>query len=222
MMASSLSPLPRKYSDSNHGTALFFNYLEGCENDIRDLKTRLTDIGWKCRVVEVKKIKDFRREWQKNREDVAGTILVFFFGYGYERQLFIGSSVEESLFWPVLYEQLNKYKKKHEALILFTNTCFKQPANNVYEHCERDRDNSISDIFHMVIQVNGNCEEGSLMTRILLHEMENSPYNFSNMARNLSWKINDYRKWKEDKYYCFWRCTGTVNDVTVPRLWTDG
>ena len=201
------------------GTVLFFNYIDGCKNDVINLKERFENLGgWECLEVKINNMKDF----QKQREIIkvsSGTMMVFFFGYGYGEQIFLGTSTKESVSYLVFFEKLNEFqnKNKDNQVIVFTNTCFKKPVDHTYEYVELEK--FPKRIYHFCTEINGTCEkEGSLVTHILLNHMKEKDLPFEKMANELSGKINAAHQWNEDKYYSYWLCHGVIESVIVPSL----
>ena len=205
---------------ANGGTALFFNYIDGCKNDVINLRERLENLGgWKCMEVKVNEMKDFRKEQREIIKISSGIMMVFFFGYGYEDQIFLGTSTKESVSYLVFFEKLNEFqnKNKDNQVIVFTNTCFKKPVDHTYEYVELEK--FPKRIYHFCTEINGTCEkEGSLVTHILLNHMKEKDLPFEKMANELSGKINAAHQWNEDKYYSYWLCHGVIESVIVPSL----
>ena len=97
----------RFYSDKP-GKAFFFNYINGCRQDVIDLKKKMTDLGWVCEDVNADTLEDLRNIGEGKGGGYSGTIMVFFFGYGYTRQVFLGQSTKESISYE---EELKKFQK---------------------------------------------------------------------------------------------------------------
>ena len=198
-----------------NGTALFFNYIEGCKNDVINLKKRLENLDWKCIDLKINSIKDFKE--QKNNIIFSGPTMVFFFGYGYGDQIFLGSSTKESVSYEVLCEMMSKLRKERDdEIVVFTSTCFKKPVKETYEYVKLKR--SLEEISHFCIKINGTCQEGSLMTHILLNEIkEDLP--IYKLAMIINGKMDNIEKWNEDEYCHFlFTSHGNTKTVIIPSL----
>ena len=169
-------------------------------------------------------LKDFQEQEIKVSSKI---MMVFFFGYGYDNgggpMMFLGSSSEESISYEIFYQKMDEFQRKDDDdndddndnhIILFTNICIKKPTVSVVE--TRRYVKYLANIYHFCTEVAGMCEEGSLMTHILLNDMkEDLPFN--KMARELSNKINAIGNWNEDEYYSYRRCI-TTKIITIPSL----
>ena len=65
----------RLYSDKP-GKVLFFNYINGCRQDVVNLKKKMTDLGWVCEDVNADSLEDLRNI-SKGKGGYSGTIMVF-------------------------------------------------------------------------------------------------------------------------------------------------
>lgn len=195
-----LSDCESEYGYSNEpGKAFFFNYIDSCQSDVVNLKSTLCLLGWLCEDVQADSVKDLREIQKRAREEgrYPGTVMVFFFGYGYDSYLFLGSSTKESFSFEAFYCELKKFQTEGDALILFTNACYKEPElNTTYEYVEVD-DEPVGHVFHFCTQVYGQCQKGSLMTHVLLNNMETS-CGFIKLAKELDKKINEQKHWGGD------------------------
>ena len=201
----------RFYSDKP-GKVLFFNYINGCRQDVVNLKKKMTDLGWVCEDVNADSLEDLRNI-SKGKGGYSGTIMVFFFGYGYTRQLFLGQSTKESISHDVFYEELKKFQTKDEALILFTTTCYKKPNKNTYQHVKISK--MPYDVFHSSMITNGRCKKGSLMSFILLNKTRHSEWDISDLAIKFAREIRKRETWKGNKYRsCLTRC-GVIDTIFI-------
>ena len=220
-----------KRKNKVRGTALFFNYIEGCENDVINLKKRLENLEWECIDVKVNRVNDFQ---EQNIKVSSKIMMVFFFGYGYDygngAMMFLGSSTKESISYEIFYQNMDEFQEKDDDdddnnnnddndnyIILFTNICIKKPVATVIE--TRRYVEYLGNIHHFCTEINGTCEKkggGSLMTHILLNEIKKD-LPFDKMARELSNKIDNISNWNEDEYHSYWLYR-TAKIITVPSL----
>ena len=195
--------------------AYIFNYLTGCERDIERLTERLKFCGYEP--TDMTRV--HRKDWDSFLKDnVSRTRLVFFYGYGYGEQIYLGvdSSVTESISFEVFYLEMKKFQEKEDALILFSNTCFKAKDSQVKE--DIDLRQPVSEVFHFCTKVIGECKNGSLMTKYLLDmKSEQITIDFEELARNLSGKINSENN-KEDKYCVSTIYYGITGSIKFPAL----
>lgn len=203
---------------ASYGTAVFFNCIEGCKKDIINLKKRLENLGWECIKVEINSMKDFQNIEIKISYRV---MMVFFFGYGYENQMFLGTSTKESISYRVFFQKMNEIQKEsfddNNQVVVFTNLCFKKPVGDTYEYVELEEE--LRNIHYFHVEINGTCEkEGSLLTHILLNDMKKKDLPFADMARKLCGKIKAFDIWKEGKYYSYWGACGASKSVIIPSL----
>ena len=202
----------RLYSDKP-GKVLFFNYINGCRQDVVNLKKKMTNLGWICEDVNADSLKDLRNISEGKGKSYSGTIMVFFFGYGYEDQLFLGLSTDESVSYKIFYQELKKFQTRDEALIVFTNSCFKKPNKTTYEYVEVD--NLAWDVFHFCIKTNGKCQVGSLMANVILNKLEDLRYDFLEFATKFTGEINNPTDWEGDVCCAYWVCYGTSKNIFI-------
>lgn len=209
------------YSDKP-GKVLFFNYIDGYRQDVIALENKLTDLGWECDHVNVNSVKNLREiQREKGRREggqggYPGTIMVFFFGYGYDDTtydyLFLGTSTVESLSFEVFYHEVKQFQRRGDALILFTGTYFKQPKQNT---CKYVSFSECGDVFHSITLINGTCQNGSLVAHVLLNKMEDKTWEICQMASHLNKEINSQKKWGGDEYCHYWKRCGVVGEIFV-------
>ena len=201
------------------GTAVFFNCIEDCKNDVFNLKKRLENLGWVCIEVEINSMKDFQN---KEIKISSGIMMVFFFGYGYEDQMFLGTSTKESVSDWLFFQKMNEIQKEsfddNNKVVIFTNLYFKNPVDDTYEYVELEE--HPRNIYHFhIIEINGTCEKtGSLLTHILLNDMEKKDLPFGDMAEKLTGKIKAFDKCNKGKYYSYWGACATSKSVIIPSL----
>ena len=195
------------------GTALFFNSIEGCKDDVINLKKRLEDLGWKCLDVKVNAMEDFQKQKLKISSKI---MMVFFFGYGYGNQMFLGSSSKESVIYEVFYQKMSEFQEEKNQIILFSNICFKIPVRGkVKEYIKLEKDGHFNEVYHLCTETEGTCKRGSLLTHILLNNEEEKDDTFTKTGRKLYNKINNVKTWNDDEYYAFMR-TCANRSVTFP------
>ena len=221
------------------GKAVFINSITSCEQDVAKLKMKMTDLGWKCEKVNATCLDELRRELRvlllpppqkkvvvdiilserkikskKKKRGYPETIIVFFFGYGYSNQLFIGESTSDSFSYSALYGEIKKVQKGDEALMVFTSVCFKKPDKNTNEHFESTE--PCDEVYHICVKINGECKKGSLMTYIILNEMGDLTYEkFDKMARKLCDRINQHSQWQDDKYRAYYIYGGVSKTLFI-------
>ena len=202
----------RTYSDEA-GHAIFFNYLNGCEPDIERLKARLQNYGYPCTDLTNVPRKSWNVEFGNNKN--SQTLLVFFYGYGYEERMVLESSSTESLSYDMFYGELKKLQKRGDALVVFSNLCFKSWHSGITEMDETSQ--LIRDIFHFNVRINGNCQAGSLLTEHLLNEKKGKKIDidFSHLTKYLTGKMHA-KKWGGGKYFCSASYIGTIDDINLP------
>ena len=227
-------------------TALFFSYIKGYRKDVVNLKKFLNSLGWKCIDVEVNGIDDFQTQFQKKiKRKISGTMIVFYFGYGYDRkysdQIFLGSSTKESISYELFYDELTKFQENNEVIILFTNTCYRDPAVETLEHIhieeeeEEDKEKEIeeeeelyirrrNDVYHFFTRIVGTCERGSLLTHSLLNNVKKNKkqeeISFFKLRFKLYKIMYDGKMWNNDIYgvsrcWLFYKYTDPC-EVIVP------
>ena len=200
---------------SKPGWVFFFNCIKNCNDDVAILKEKFSSLGYECRDMEVNSINDFDRALE-NQNVGSESIIVFFYGYGYGENMYLGPSTSESVSYEMFYMKMSKFRKDGTALVLFSNTCWKNKATDTTEHSEYDE--LTSDVFHFCTEVQGTCENGSLMTKCLLHDMRPKKMDFNIFSRELSMKINNPGTWHGDIYYSYIKFHGVIDDIKLPSL----
>ena len=205
-------------SDSNEaGRALFLNNIQGCKEDVKVLKEKLNKLKYQCEDLVIETKKDFKRVVNKNCK--SGTLIVFFFGYGYGEQMYLGLSNTESISFQSFCLEIKKFQEnKNDTLILFTNICWKSKFSETKEY----RTHEIPEqVLHFCIDIEGECGNGSFMTECILKLKNESGREFKTLARRLSNEINTKieEEWKGGKYYAYWRSYGVTKNFGFPPLW---
>lgn len=206
---------------TNDKTALFFNYIKGCEKDIINLQKKLKFFGFKCIDIELNNINDFHKQLQKRiKRKISGIIIIFFFGYGYHNEyyeyIYLGSSAKESISYRVFYDKLLDFIEDNETIVLFTNTCFKKPKAETlhirmtvdfeedFEKEEQEKDSYFeiqkNYIYHFFTRIDGTCKRGSLLTRVFLNNIKEKE-ELEKFSEKICSEI-DGKTWNNDKYYC--------------------
>ena len=212
-------------SSGKKGIALFFNYINGCNDDVINLKKRLD--GWICKDMPVNSIEDLEKELKNVKEEQEHCftddeiVIVFFYGYGYENNtypkdkeeksnmIYLGNKENSSsISYELFYKKIGKLLSINNSLILFTNICLKQRLRGyTFESMVEEKENKCdNNTFHFITYViEGTCDEGSLMTHILLHDLFSCSVNFNKFANKLKKKINMRSKFKGGKYLSYYK-----------------
>ena len=131
--------------------------------------------------------------------------------------MFFGSCKKVSVSYKVFCHKIRNNLKGDYPIIFFSNICFAKPIHGeTYEYVEEKK--CLRNVSQFIIDIIGTCDNGSLMTHILLNEMDNSKSDFIKFSRKLAVMINSQYKWHGDYYYAFWRIYGGTYRAEMPFL----
>ena len=189
--------------DLPRGKVFFINNLKSCDDDIKILSDTFSKRGYE--IVSIKESVSYEelKERVKESQNINSCdIIAFFFGYGFGDFIFLGDENHEDI---VSYREFCKifrmYRDKSTAV--FTNTCFK--SNEKKNISPVTTPDDLRNTFHLCIKVNGQCGKGSLLTRALLREFQESKLPMLDFT-SLSNKINFFIKEKQEEVHitCIW------------------
>lgn len=179
-------------NDCHRGYVYMLNNLEGCKEDIKILEDKFSQLGFEItHIKEVDSYQSLEKKMSENYKSKPSTVVVVFFGFGYEDNLFIGKNENESVSAMKFLQAFNINKGPNNASILFTNTCFKYKSRNTRELPKPNE--PLWDTFHVCVKVNGECLNGSLLTKALLEELEEneSEQEFGTFSQKVTCRIDD-------------------------------
>ena len=210
----------RKYHNDKNGIIFFFNYNENFNQNVKDIKEHLCYLNWPCININTTCFNEIKTLLNNHSLlPFDGIIYIFFFGYGYGRNLFLGSSPQnDCIHFETFCQEMDICRKRGNAMVLFTNLCFQkpdQPFKNYYS--SNLRDGSLNDVFQCHILINGNVNnEGSLIMKYLL-DICKEKIPLIKVSNKINQKIHENDSLKS-KYYCHASMLNACCDVYFPQF----
>ena len=190
-----------------HGDCVYIlNNIFSCNKDVEKLEIKFRKMGYEIIILSSLSLVALKDDILKHTVNPSASIIVFFFGYGSNDNIFIGN---ECMSYKKLCEIFRHGREQDSTLMLFTNTCHKKEKPKfIYK-----RQDIFWNAFHLCVMIDGNCENGSLLAHAILKVLEEEKgsthefVTFSNRVQNKMKKLQI--KYPNDEFFIETRLYGT-------------
>ena len=172
--------------NKRYGIVFLINNLKGYKNDVEKISNLFMKMGYKIILSrEIASLQELEQKVLSIEKKPHTDMIVFFFGYGFEDFVYINREGNECVSYRQFCNLFNIKQTNEESIVVFTNCYFKCRTPETVKI--PDSDIITENTFHLKIKVNGECEEGSLLTEALLEIFEqNKELGFHHLATGIA------------------------------------